>query len=69
MYQYSILVLILGCSSVIWAHAIHGSECYSNETNPYLKFATKTSYFNADNENAEPIQVEGKSFFREINLL
>ena len=63
MYQYSILVLILGCSTVIWAHVIHGNECYSNETDPYLKFATKTSYFNADNENDEPIQIEGKFIF------
>ena len=63
MYQYSILVLILGCSTVIWAHVIHGNECYSNETDHYLKFATKTSYFNADNENDEPIQIEGKYIF------
>ena len=35
-------------------------DCYANDTDPYLLFASKTSYFTVDNEIAEPIQIEGK---------
>ena len=34
-------------------------DCYANDTDPYLLFASKTSYFTVDNEIAEPIQIEG----------
>lgn len=30
------------------------SACYSNETDPYVLFATKTSYFEVDEEDASP---------------
>ena len=38
-------------------------ECYANISDPYLLFATKTSYFTVDNEDTEPIQIEGKIMF------
>ena len=34
-------------------------DCYANDTDPYLLFASKTSYFTVDDEIAEPIQIEG----------
>ena len=37
-------------------------DCYANDSDPYLLFATKTSYFTVDNEIAEPIQIEGKIY-------
>ncbi len=40
---------------------VRGQEesCYSKEKSPYSLFATKTSYFEVDNEEAEPIKVKG----------
>lgn len=35
------------------------NECYANDANPYLMFATKTSYFTVDDEDDAPIQIEG----------
>ncbi len=34
-------------------------SCYSKEESPYSLFATKTSYFEVDNEEAKPIKVSG----------
>eukprot|EP00095_Tigriopus_kingsejongensis_P006235 maker-scaffold301_size216225-snap-gene-1.25 protein:Tk06235 transcript:maker-scaffold301_size216225-snap-gene-1.25-mRNA-1 annotation:"hypothetical protein DAPPUDRAFT_301637" len=35
------------------------AECYANETQPYSLFATKTSYFAVDDEDEDPISIEG----------
>ncbi len=35
-------------------------SCYTTEESPYHLLATKTSYFEVDNEDAEPIRVEGE---------
>ena len=40
----------------------NAKDCYANDSDPYLLFATKTSYFTVDNEIAEPIQIEGKIY-------
>lgn len=41
-------------------------DCYANRTDPYLLFATKTSYFQVDNDNSSELQFPGceaKSFW------
>ena len=38
------------------------SQCYANINDPYLLFATKTSYFEVENENDDPIKVEGMKY-------
>ena len=44
-------------------------DCYANDTDPYLLFASKTSYFTVDDEIAEPIQIEGKIYTNFHNKL
>ena len=39
------------------------SQCYANINDPYTLFATKTSYFEVENEDVAPIKVEGKILF------
>ena len=65
MYQYLLLlVLILNINTTpILASVISTSDCYANDTNPYLLFSSKTSYFTVENENADPIEIEGKHIF------
>jgi hypothetical protein len=55
------LFLLLSISGGIFAKIVptKSGDCYSNTTNPYLYFATKTSYFQTDNEETDPIQIEG----------
>ena len=47
-------------------------QCYANNSDPYLYFASKTSYFNVEKDEAKSIEVEGKAFrhfhFHEKNL-
>ena len=50
-----IVVSLVNAKSIV-----EHTECYANNSDPYLLFATKTSYFTVDNEEAVPIQVEGK---------
>jgi hypothetical protein len=35
-------------------------KCYSERTDPYIYFSTKTSYFAVDNEDTKEIKFEGK---------
>ena len=35
-------------------------SCYTNNSNAYELFATKTSYFEVDNEEVKPFEVPGK---------
>ncbi len=34
-------------------------SCYSNDSDPYVLFATKTSYFEVDNEDRAPVEYQG----------
>ena len=46
---------------VIFLLKIVNSEyCYSTDENRYGLFATRTSYFEVDNENSNPIVIDGK---------
>ncbi len=36
-------------------------KCYSERTDPYIYFSTKTSYFAVDNEDTKEIKFEGKA--------
>ena len=47
--------------SLTKAHSVWKEDCYANNSHPYLLFATKTSYFTVDNEEINPIEVEGKT--------
>ena len=59
--------LMAGPSS---ARQVEKPWCYAKEATPYHLLATKTSYFEVDNEDEEPIAVEGKDkFLYEIKLL
>lgn len=41
--------------------AVVGQDvCYSNVTQPYVMFATKTGYLQVDNENDDPVVVPGE---------
>ena len=53
-------LLILHSSGILAKTLESTQQCYANNSDPYLFFASKTSYFNVDNEEAEPIEVEGK---------
>ena len=37
-----------------------GQSCYSNATDTYDYFSTKTSYFVVDNEDVAPVTMEGE---------
>ena len=54
--------LLILHSSGILAKSIEQTahQCYANNSDPYLLFASKTSYFNVDNEEAKPIEIEGE---------
>ena len=54
-----ILGLLLICLTRISANILP-QQCYANNSDPYLYFATKTSYFNVEKDEAEPVEVEGK---------
>ncbi len=59
--------LMAGPSS---ARQVEKPWCYAKEATPYHLLATKTSYFEVDNEDEEPIAVEGKDkFLYEIKLI
>lgn len=60
--SYLVLNLCLLSLGVIHAMNVQRNihECYANNSDPYLLFATKTSYFTVDNEETTPIQIEGK---------
>ena len=64
MYQYllSLVLILVFCNSVP-ASLLTLSDCYANDSDPYFLFSSKTSYFIVDNENVEPIVVEGKNEF------
>ena len=67
MYQNLLIpigILLLCCDTVVIPISAalvpnNVKDCYANDTDPYLLFASKTSYFTVDNEIAEPIQIEG----------
>ena len=67
MYQNLLIPIgiLLLCSDIVVIHISAAlvpsnvKDCYANDTDPYLLFASKTSYFTVDNEIAEPIQIEG----------
>ena len=59
-----VILLLCGDTVVIPISASlvpNAKDCYANDSDPYLLFATKTSYFTVDNEIAEPIQIEGNA--------
>ena len=50
-------------SLVFMYHVVRGqieSGCFSNESDPYSLFSTKTSYFQVDNEDTSVISLPGK---------
>ncbi len=51
--------LALNWSLILTASVPKTKDCYANNTDPYLNFASKTSYFQADNEDDSSIEVEG----------
>ena len=57
----NIIFLILHLSGILGKSVLQ-EQCYANNSDPYLFFATRTSYFNVDNENAKPIEIEGILF-------
>ena len=58
-----ILLLIFSTSLIlsvsVLAHSALEDDCYANDEDPYLLFATKTSYFTVENQESTPIEVEG----------
>ncbi len=43
-------------------------NCYSERTDPYIYFSTKTSYFAVDNEDTKEIKFEGKVSLGKVRL-
>ena len=62
--KWALTFALFRCAAVVFGqNSSRSSEsddsCYATDPDPYVYFSTKTSYFDVDNEDASPVEIEG----------
>ena len=63
--KWALTFVLLRCAAVVFGQNSSRSSsesddsCYATDPDPYVYFSTKTSYFDVDNEDASPVEIEG----------
>ena len=62
--KLALTFVLFRCAAVVFGQNTNSSSesddsCYATDPDPYVYFSTKTSYFDVDNEDASPVEIEG----------